>query len=96
MSRTEVIKGNAAIMRNREIMYGSSEVIPEMYLPVYYKREVEVLSYFQGKYKDNYKDRLLVICWEENSGEENWRLLCDFLSLPVPEVKFPHRNKSRS
>lgn len=93
-SRTEVIKNNPAILRNREIMYGSSEVISDIYLPVYYKREVEVLSFFQKKYSDEYRDRLLIVCWEQNSSEENWRLLANFLSLPVPEVEFPHRNKT--
>lgn len=30
----------------------------------------------------------------ENSGKENWAYLCQFLDKPIPDVEFPHANKS--
>ena len=96
MSRTKVIGGNESILRNRERMYGSRTVVPELYLPKYWKREVDVTGYFQDKYHADWKDKLLVIAWEENSGEENWRLLCNFLFMEIPDIEFPHKNKSKT
>lgn len=94
-ARTKVIGGNEAIMRNREKMYGDRNVIPELYLPRYYRREVDVMSHFIDVYGDRWKDKLLVICWEQNDSDTNWEMLCSFLGVDIPDVEFPHKNKSK-
>jgi len=96
-ARTKVIGGNEGIMRNREKMYGSRSVVPELYLPRYYRREVDVISYFVEKYGDKWKDKLLVICFEINDSHTNWGLLCSFLGVYIPDsdIKFPHLNRSK-
>lgn len=95
INRTKVIEGNEQILQNRERMYGSRTVVPEIYLPVYWQREVVVTEYFQKKYHASWRDKLLVICWENNTSDENWRLLCDFLFMEIPDVSFPHKNRSK-
>ena len=44
-----------------------------------------VREYFRGD------PRFLELCWEDGNS---WELLCDFLERPVPQVRFPHANKS--
>jgi len=96
-ARTKVIGGNEGIMRNREKMYGSRSVVPELYLPRYYRREVDVMSYFIEKYGDGWKDKLLVICFEDNDSDYNWEALSSFLGVDIPavDITFPHLNKSK-
>ena len=44
-----------------------------------------VLDYFSNK-----SNKLLVVCWEKGDG---WQSICDFLDVPKPQNKFPHKNK---
>ena len=94
-SRTKVIGGNEQILRNREKMYGSRSVVPELYMPRYYMREVDIVEYFVSKYGRDVGGKLLVICFEANDGKSNWRQLCDFLGVDIPKVEFPHLNISK-
>jgi hypothetical protein len=90
--RTPVISGNEAILRNRERMYGARSVIPELYLQRYYRREVDVMEYFVEKYGEEWRTKLLVVCWEIGEG---WPELCEFLGVDIPDVEFPHKNRSK-
>jgi|19_taG_2_1085344.scaffolds.fasta_scaffold03976_4 hypothetical protein len=45
----------------------------------------DILNYFKDR-----KNDLLVVCWE--NGDE-WGKVCNFLGLPIPDIKFPHRKK---
>ena len=46
----------------------------------------EVRRYFAPR-----PELLLEVCWENGSG---WPELCRFLELPIPNVPFPHANRS--
>ncbi|MGH7801954.1 MAG: sulfotransferase [Thermodesulfobacteriota bacterium] len=57
-------------------------------IPPYRKNHgEEVKEYFK-----NLHDDLLVVCWEKGDG---WKELCDFLNVPIPDLPFPHMNKTR-
>jgi hypothetical protein len=72
----------------RKIVYGHSmpENFKEDYIQIYCRHNDLVKEYFQTK-----MDKLLVVCWENGSG---WKDLSSFLKVPVPDVLFPHKNKS--
>lgn len=55
------------------------------YIKVYKNHIQNVLRTFKED-----KDKLLVVCWEENDG---WKQICDFLNTQVPDIPFPHANK---
>lgn len=90
--RTEVIKGNEGVLKQRERMYGSREVVPAIYLAFYMNRIKEVVAYFSEKYPDTYYEKIRFVCWEMGDG---WDELCGFLGLPLPDIDFPHKNKSK-
>jgi hypothetical protein len=46
----------------------------------------EVIDYFKNR-----SDDLLVLCWEKGDG---WKELCNFLNVPLPNLPFPHKNKT--
>jgi len=93
--RTEVIKNNPGVLRQRKSMYGSAEVVPEIYLPLYWQREIEVRDYFLKEYGEFVDNKLLCVCWELGSDQSNWNQLCQFLDKPIPTISFPHINKSK-
>ena len=90
--RTPIIEKNPAILRQRKAMYGSEKVIPEIYLPIYYQREVEVRNYFLQEYPEDVNEKLLCMCFEKGHG---WQELCSFLNKLVPKESFPHKNRSK-
>ena len=92
--RGEQAKHSEGIERQRKSMYGSPTPIKSLYLAKYYRRSSDIRSYFQGKYGEDYKKNLLTICFESNSGDENWDILASFLGCTYPDKPFPHRNKS--
>jgi hypothetical protein len=47
----------------------------------------EVIDYFNDR-----PDDLLVLCWEKGDG---WKELCNFLNVSIPNLPFPHKNKTR-
>jgi hypothetical protein len=51
----------------------------------YHKHKAKVLRYFAGN------KNFTRLCWENGDG---WNELCNFLKKPVPDVPFPHENKS--
>lgn len=68
-------------------MHGvSEEDIPdrEDFILRYENHNDMVRDYFKDS--DNY----IELCWENGDG---WEELCQFLDLPVPNVKFPHKNR---
>ena len=48
---------------------------------------LKVHSYFSDK-----PNKLLYMCFEEGQG---WQELCDFLDKPIPQIPFPHQNRSK-
>lgn len=76
-------------LRNcRKLAYGYH--YPHQYqqehIEFYLRHQQEVRQYFQGRKQD-----FLEICWEEDN---DWRKLCHFLGMEIPNVKFPHANKT--
>jgi hypothetical protein len=53
----------------------------------YEKRNEEIIKY--SKNKENF---LVIDIFNNNN---NWDILCNFLDQPVPNVKFPHKNKTK-
>ena len=94
-NRTHIVERNEDLLKNREMLYGSREVIPALYLKAYQDWNDEVFGYFKRKYKDKWEEKLLPVCWEINNSESNWSALCRFLGVPVPNQPFPHRNRSK-
>jgi sulfotransferase family protein len=72
----------------RKIVYGYEmpQENKEAHVEIYEKHNEEVIEYFKDK-----PGKMLVICWETGS---EWNDLCSFLNLPVPDIPFPHANKS--
>lgn len=92
--RTAVIKNDENILRNREALYGSRDIIPDQYKAAYMDWNIEVMEYFGGKYGDEVSNRLLPVCWSNSTPKGNWTLLSWFLGIDAPDEEFPHRNKS--
>jgi hypothetical protein len=74
----------------REQFYGSTNPWQdeEKYRSFYTKHNAQVREYFKNK-----PHRLLVVNWEEGDG---WVEVCGFLKKKVPQMNFPHLNKSKS
>lgn len=54
----------------------------------YEEHNAAVMSYFRDR-----PESLLTVCWERGAG---WNELAEFLGGPVPDVPFPHSNRSRA
>ena len=52
----------------------------------YENHNKSVKKYFKDRPQD-----LLEVCWETGDG---WRELAEFLNLELPDIPFPHANKS--
>lgn len=65
--------------------YGVEEVNEAIYIQRYQEHNQQVLDYFKNR-----DDFLLFDLTEK----EPWQTLCGFLNLPVPDVAFPHFNKT--
>ena len=72
----------------REIVYGYSMPMenPEHHKEFYKLHNTNVQNYFSGR-----PSKLLTVCWEKGDG---WQQICSFLDIPVPDMPFPHINKS--
>lgn len=60
----------------------------------YEKEHLEIYENHIKNVKDYFKDKpnkLLEVCWEQGDG---WKEVCKFLHKPVPESKFPWKNKA--
>jgi hypothetical protein len=68
---------------HREI-YGRIDFDAETFLERYREHNQEVQDYFRGRPRD-----LLV----KGIGS-GWDGLCEFLDVPVPDVPYPHSNRS--
>jgi hypothetical protein len=73
----------------REVIYGHAmpHAHVESHLHFYKTHLQRVRAYFADRPSD-----FLEVCWEEGDG---WEQLAGFLGLEVPEIPFPHENKSR-
>ena len=72
----------------RKLVYGYEmpHENKEEHIRIYNKHNQDVLDFFRNK-----PGKLLVLCWETGSG---WEEICSFLGVPVPNIPFPHANKS--
>lgn len=72
----------------REMIYGYGSPIghESEYIDRYNKHNEEVMYYFRNR-----SDKLLVINIFEGDG---WNELCPFLNKPVPNIPFPHENRT--
>lgn len=60
-------------------------VPPQQFIDRYETHNERVRDYFKDR-----EDDLLEICFDNGDG---WKEICDFLSLPIPNIPFPHANK---
>lgn len=58
------------------------------YIEFYQNHNKRVREFFKTRGEQH---RLLELCFEQGQG---WAELCNFLSKPVPEVPFPHANRT--
>jgi len=68
-------------------LYGQKEFDKEIWGDYFDKHNEGVVSYFKGR-----EDDLLIIDITNNTSEENWKQICDFLNLPIPNIQFPNIN----
>jgi len=69
-----------SIIVQRLQMYGSGQ--PQEYWKEIYRFHQATCSKLPN---------CLVVCWENGDG---WEQLCEFLHVPIPDIPFPHLNKS--
>lgn len=56
------------------------------YIEFYKQHNKNVKNYFKGREND-----FIELCWETGDG---WNELCNFLGAEIPDIPFPHANKS--
>ncbi len=90
VSVPEYLKGQSILLeearRTQEFAYGSSEVVPFLYLKRYQDHNRLVQH-------DIPANQLLVMDLKQNMG---WEPLCEFLGVSIPNEPFPHTNQSSS
>jgi hypothetical protein len=69
-------------------LYGTIDFDATLFREAYDRHESRVLSYFSSR-----SDDLLVI--DVCAGESGWKSLCTFLGKEMPNVPFPHVNKTK-
>lgn len=84
IKRTSQVSDKNYIRNTRLAIYGAEEFQP-WFIHVYNKHNDLVKKLIP-------KDRLLVVSWDNGDG---WNELCEFLGVPIPDAKFPHKNKSK-
>jgi len=57
------------------------------HIEYYLRHAVNVREYFKGR-----PGKMIEVCWDTG---DNWKILSDFLETPIPDLPFPHRNKSK-
>lgn len=72
----------------RKIVYG--HLMP-MDNPAHHKNFYSSFNQTVRNYFSSRQHKLLIVCWERGDG---WREICSFLNLPIPDIPFPHLNKS--
>jgi hypothetical protein len=55
-------------------------------MAIYHNHNAAVREYFKDRPND-----LIELCWERGDG---WKELCTFLDKPIPELPFPHSNRT--
>ena len=78
----------ARSIRTRIFGFASPVGVEEHYLELYEQHNRSVRDYFV---KQGLTDHLLDVSWDKGDG---WHELCDFLDVSIPNVSFPHQNKS--
>lgn len=66
-----------------QLLYGQKHFDKEVMLNRYRQHNAEVMEYFKTRPND-----LLVLDIDTN---ENWKNLCNFLSVPIPNIDYPHK-----
>ena len=84
-------KGDQGLLAQRKRMYGS-EMPDTSFKGQYMDHWYEVVEYFQNVYGLEAKDKLLVVSFD---GGDGWKEICEFLDIPVPTVRFPHKNRNK-
>ena len=72
----------------RKIVYGFEmpHEFRDEHLKFYERHNREVSEYFGDR-----EDKLLKVCWENGDG---WAKLAEFLGREIPDITFPHENRS--
>jgi hypothetical protein len=83
------IRGNSIIDLIRKMHIFHCINYDEDYISVLYDNHFRNVEYY---FKDRKQDLLVIdIC-----GGEGWEKLCPFLNKDVPDVPFPHKNKTKN
>ncbi len=79
---------NSEFFQLREWVYGHAQPQAHKaeFISVYLRHNDAVRKYFK-----NQPEKFLEVCWEEGSG---WKELSQFLGFRMPNMKFPHANKT--
>ncbi|MCW5982387.1 MAG: hypothetical protein KIT09_30150 [Bryobacteraceae bacterium] len=72
--------------RSREVVYGTQEFDPDIWLAGYRRHNQRVKEYFADRPRD-----FIVM---NIPGGDGWEKLCAFLGKPIPKEPFPNTNKS--
>ena len=73
--------GGIVAQRLTEEIYGTTVFDSGLFAKAYEDHFSSVIDYFAGREQD-----LLIL---DTAEPDKWRLICDFLNLPVPEEDFP-------
>ncbi|MHC4237152.1 MAG: sulfotransferase [Planctomycetota bacterium] len=82
-----LVKGRLRKSQNRFMLFGITYYDRDIYTEVYHKFHYKVVEHFKGR-----EDKLLIldIC----GGGEGWEKLCPFVGKPIPDIPFPHQNRT--
>ena len=68
-------------------LFGQLHYDPDVFRRTYTEHKLGVLEYFKNR------DDLIIM---DICAGDGWNVLCPFIGKAVPQVPFPHRNKTRS
>lgn len=66
--------------------YASPAGYEQEHIEFYLRHNQRVRDYFADR-----PEKLLIVCWESGDG---WQELCEFLGRPIPDIPFPHSNRT--
>lgn len=89
-SLKKFVKQRKGSPESRKLIYGYEMPFghEQEYIAFYKGHNQQVREYFIAR-----SDDFLEVCWETGS---DWRQLCDFLGKEIPDIAFPHANKTPS
>lgn len=77
-------KRHPAILKYRELFWGTIHFNQKIMTKIYYKHNQEVLEYFKNR-----KNDLLIL---DVDSPNKWKKICSFLSKNAPAIKYPNEN----